>query len=69
MSEKRTKMDRRQFIKTAALAGGAAVAGFPTIVLWDVTGGDASLRAGDASVLANASAGRPTRRPAATDRP
>ena len=37
----------------------AAAAGFPTIVLWDVTGGDASLRAGDASVLANASAGRP----------
>ena len=32
MSEKRTKMDRRQFIKRAALAGGAAVAGFPTIV-------------------------------------
>ena len=43
----------------AASDAAAAVAGFPTIVLWDVTGGDASLRASDASVLANASAGRP----------
>jgi peptidoglycan/xylan/chitin deacetylase (PgdA/CDA1 family) len=37
----------------------AAAAGFPTIVLWDVTGGDADRRADDTSVLANASAGRP----------
>ena len=37
----------------------AAAAGFPTIVLWDVVGGDADLRATDASVLANASAGLP----------
>ena len=37
----------------------ASAAGFPTIVLWDVTGGDATLGATDASVLANASAGRP----------
>lgn len=37
----------------------AAAAGFPTIVLWDVTGGDTNRRAGDATVLANASAGRP----------
>jgi peptidoglycan-N-acetylglucosamine deacetylase len=43
----------------AASDAAAAAAGFPTIVLWDVTGGDASLRATDASVLANASAGRP----------
>ena len=37
----------------------AAAAGFPTIVLWDVTGGDSTLHAGDAAVLASASAGRP----------
>jgi peptidoglycan/xylan/chitin deacetylase (PgdA/CDA1 family) len=37
----------------------AAAAGFPTIVLWDVVGGDADLGATDASVLANASAGLP----------
>jgi peptidoglycan/xylan/chitin deacetylase (PgdA/CDA1 family) len=37
----------------------AAAAGFPTIVLWDVTAGDSTLRAGDASVLASASAGLP----------
>jgi len=37
----------------------AAAAGFPTIVLWDVTGGDTNRHAGDATVLANASAGRP----------
>jgi peptidoglycan/xylan/chitin deacetylase (PgdA/CDA1 family) len=37
----------------------AAAAGFPAIVLWDVTGGDTNRRAGDATVLANASAGRP----------
>ena len=43
----------------AASDAAAAAAGFPTIVLWDVTGGDASPRATDASVLANASAGRP----------
>jgi peptidoglycan-N-acetylglucosamine deacetylase len=43
----------------AASDAAASAAGFPTIVLWDVTGGDASLRATDASVLANASAGRP----------
>ncbi len=43
----------------AASDAAAAAAGFPTIVLWDTTGGDASLSATDASVLANASAGRP----------
>src|SRR5512140_2103956 len=43
----------------AASDAAASAAGFPTIVLWDVTGGDASLRATDASVLANASGGRP----------
>ena len=43
----------------AASDAAAAAAGFPTIVLWDVTGGDATLGATDASVLANASAGRP----------
>jgi peptidoglycan/xylan/chitin deacetylase (PgdA/CDA1 family) len=43
----------------AASDAAASAAGFPTIVLWDVTGGDASLLATDASVLANASAGRP----------
>ena len=37
----------------------AAAAGFPTIVLWDVTGGDPNRHVGDATVLANASAGRP----------
>ena len=37
----------------------AAAAGFPTIVLWDVTGGDSARGAADAAVLANASAGRP----------
>ncbi len=43
----------------AASDAAASAAGFPTIVLWDVTGGDASLSATDASVLANASVGRP----------
>ncbi len=43
----------------AASDAAAVAAGFPTIVLWDVTGGDASTHATDASVLANASAGRP----------
>jgi peptidoglycan/xylan/chitin deacetylase (PgdA/CDA1 family) len=43
----------------AASDAAASAAGFPTIVLWDVTGGDATLGATDASVLANASAGRP----------
>ena len=43
----------------AASDASAAAAGFPTIVLWDVTGGDTNRRASDASVLANASAGRP----------
>jgi peptidoglycan/xylan/chitin deacetylase (PgdA/CDA1 family) len=43
----------------AASDAAAAAAGFPTIVLWDVSGGDANLRATDASVLANASAGLP----------
>ena len=43
----------------AASDAAAAAAGFPNVVLWDVTGGDASRRAGDATVLANASAGRP----------
>lgn len=37
----------------------AAAAGFPTIVLWDVTGVDTDRCASDATVLANASAGRP----------
>ena len=43
----------------AASDAAASAAGFPTIVLWDVSGGDATLGATDASVLANASAGRP----------
>ena len=43
----------------AASDAAASAAGFPTIVLWDVTGGDATLGATDASVLANASVGRP----------
>ncbi len=43
----------------AASDAAAAAAGFPTIVLWDVVGGDADLGATDASVLANASAGLP----------
>ena len=43
----------------AASDAAAVAAGFPTIVLWDVTGGDSTLHAGDASVLASASAGRP----------
>jgi hypothetical protein len=43
----------------AASDAAAAAAGFPTIVLWDVTGGDADRRTGAATVLANASAGRP----------
>jgi peptidoglycan/xylan/chitin deacetylase (PgdA/CDA1 family) len=43
----------------AASDAAAAAAGFPTIVLWDVTGGDTNRHAGDATVLANASAGRP----------
>jgi peptidoglycan/xylan/chitin deacetylase (PgdA/CDA1 family) len=43
----------------AASDAAAVAAGFPTIVLWDVTGGDSSRHAGDAAVLASASAGRP----------
>jgi len=43
----------------AASDAAAAAAGFPTIVLWDVSGADTDRRASDASVLANASAGRP----------
>ncbi len=43
----------------AASDAAASAAGFPTIVLWDVSGGDATLGATDATVLANASAGRP----------
>jgi len=52
MSEKRTKMDRRQFIKTAALAGGAAVAGFPTIVKAAALGKDGAVAPSDRIVMA-----------------
>lgn len=43
----------------AASDADAVAAGFPSIVLWDVTGADTDRRASDATVLANASAGRP----------
>src|SRR5512136_3403197 len=55
MSEKRTKMNRRQFLRSAAIAGGAAaagVAGFPTIVKASALGRDGAVAASDRIVMA-----------------
>src|SRR5512136_2491585 len=55
MSEKRTKMNRRQFLRSAAIAGGAAaagVAGFPTIVKAAALGKDGAVAASDRIVMA-----------------
>jgi len=43
MSEQRAKMNRRQFLKGAAVAGAAAVAGFPTIVRASALGRDGAV--------------------------
>ena len=45
MSEKRSRMNRRQFLKGAAVAGAAAVAGFPTIVKASALGKDGAVAA------------------------
>jgi len=55
MSEKREKMNRRQFIKMAAVAGGAAAAGaagFPTIVKASAMGKDGAVAPSDRIVMA-----------------
>jgi predicted dehydrogenase len=46
------KMKRRDFLKTAAVAGGAAVAGFPTIVKASTLGKNGALPASDRIVMA-----------------
>jgi hypothetical protein len=46
------KMDRRHFLKTVAVAGGAAVAGFPTIVKASALGKDGAVAASDRIVMA-----------------
>jgi predicted dehydrogenase len=52
MSEKRHKLSRRHFLRTAAIAGGAAVAGFPTIVKASALGKDGAVAASDRIVMA-----------------
>ena len=55
MSEKRTKMNRRQFLRSAAIAGGAAaagVAGFPTIVKASALGKNGAVAASNRIVMA-----------------
>jgi len=52
MSERRTKMDRRQFLKTAAVGGAAAVAGFPTIVKATALGRGGAVAPSDRTVMA-----------------
>ena len=52
MSEKRSRMNRRQFLKGAAVAGAAAVAGFPTIVKASALGKDGAVAASDRIVMA-----------------
>jgi len=52
MSEKRTKMDRRHFLKTAAVTGAAAVAGFPTIVKAAALGKDGAVAPSNRIVMA-----------------
>ena len=52
MSERRTKMDRRQFLKTAAVGGAAAVAGFPTIVKAAALGRGGAVAPSDRTVMA-----------------
>src|SRR4030042_1912823 len=46
------KRKRRDFLKTAAVAGGAAVAGFPTIVKASTLGKNGALPASDRIVMA-----------------
>ena len=52
MSEKRQKMNRRQFLRAAAIAGGAAVAGFPTIVRAAALGRGGAVAPSDRIVMA-----------------
>ncbi len=55
MSEKHKKMDRRQFLKsglTIAAAGGAVVAGFPTIVGASALGKNGAVAASNRTVMA-----------------
>src|SRR5512136_2159586 len=52
MNEQRAKINRRQFLKTVAVAGGAAVAGFPTIVRASALGKDGAVAASDRIVMA-----------------
>ncbi|OGD25746.1 MAG: dehydrogenase [Candidatus Aminicenantes bacterium RBG_19FT_COMBO_65_30] len=52
MSEKRAKMNRRQFIKRAAVTGAAAVAGFPTIVKASALGKDGAVAPSNRIVMA-----------------
>lgn len=55
MSERRTKMDRREFLRKAAVGGAAAVAGaagFPTIVKASALGRDGAVAASDRIVMA-----------------
>lgn len=55
MSEKRQRMNRRQFLRSAAIAGGAAaagVAGFPTIVKAAALGKDGAVAPSDRIVMA-----------------
>jgi predicted dehydrogenase len=52
MSEKRSKMDRRQFLKAAAVGGAAAVAGFPTIVRASALGKGGAIAPSDRIVMA-----------------
>ena len=46
------QMDRRHFLKTVAVAGGAAVAGFPTIVRASALGKDGAVAPSDRIVMA-----------------
>src|SRR5512139_1962120 len=52
MNEQRAKINRRQFLKTVAVAGGAAVAGFPTIVRAAALGKDGAVAPSDRIVMA-----------------
>ncbi|MCX6572578.1 MAG: Gfo/Idh/MocA family oxidoreductase, partial [Candidatus Aminicenantes bacterium] len=52
MNEKRAKINRRQFLKTVAVAGGAAVAGFPTIVRASALGKGGAVAPSDRIVMA-----------------
>ncbi len=55
MSERRTKMNRRQFLRSAAIAGGAAaagVAGFPTIVKASTLGKNGAVAPSNRIVMA-----------------